>query len=154
MKRFIFVVLTSLFMVPLAAADHADQHHDIIQPENLVWQEALSLPAGAKMAVLLGDPTQEGPLVIRLSFPGDYKVPAHTHPVNEMVTVLSGSAFFGVGDTLNIKQAESVKAGSFIFMPADMSHFVYVSDPTIIELHAKGPWAINYVNPLDDPRLQ
>src|SRR5579864_3021842 len=50
-----------------------------------------SLPKGALMAVLEGDPTKEGPFVFRVKVPDGYKVPPHTHPKTERVTVLSGT---------------------------------------------------------------
>jgi hypothetical protein len=48
-----------------------------------------AIPAGAKMAILEGDPTKEGPFVIRFQFPDGYHIPPHTHPKTERVTVIS-----------------------------------------------------------------
>jgi quercetin dioxygenase-like cupin family protein len=49
------------------------------------------LPKGAMMVVLSGDPAATGPVVLRLKMPAGYKIPAHWHPTDEHVTVLSGT---------------------------------------------------------------
>ena len=54
--------------------------HVMVTPDDLKWQDVPSLPAGAKMAVLEGPPTQAVPFTFRLKFPADYKIPAHSHP--------------------------------------------------------------------------
>ena len=60
---------------------------------NLIWGPAPpSLPKGAKIAVVSGDPGQAGPFVIRLRFPPGYAVPPHRHPSDEHVTVVDGSS--------------------------------------------------------------
>ena len=51
-------------------------------------------------AVLAGDPSKEGPFVIRVKAPAGYKIPAHRHPTDELVTVISGAAAFGMGDKM------------------------------------------------------
>lgn len=37
-------------------------------------------------------------------------------------------------------------------MPAKTQHYAFTNEETVIQLHGVGPWAINYVNPADDPR--
>ena len=56
-----------------------------------------SLPKGAKMAVVSGNPRQPGPFVIRLRFPPGYAVPPHSHPSDEHVTVIEGVLSIGMG---------------------------------------------------------
>ena len=73
----------------------ADQHK-IVSPIDVVWADAPpSLPPGAKMAVLYGDPNKKGSFTIRLLSPDGYKVPPHTHPSAERITVLSGRFISG-----------------------------------------------------------
>jgi hypothetical protein len=33
-----------------------------------------------------------------------------------------------------------------------MQHYGWSTGPTVIQIHGMGPFAINYVNPADDPR--
>ena len=37
-------------------------------------------------------------------------------------------------------------------MQAKTTHFAWTSVETIVQVHGVGPWAVNYVNPADDPR--
>ena len=61
-------------------------------PTAIEWKDGpAALPPGAKMAVLEGDPTKEGPFVVRFQFPDGYHVAPHTHPKTERVTVISGT---------------------------------------------------------------
>ncbi len=77
---------------------------------DLKWGPAPAVfPAGAQMAVLSGDPTKAGVFVIRLKMPAGYKIPAHNHPTDEYVTVVSGELSLGMGDKLD--PAKSAKLG-------------------------------------------
>lgn len=122
-------------------------------PTTIEWKAApAALPPGAKMAVLEGDPTKEGPFVVRFQFPEGYHVPPHTHPKTERVTVISGALYLATGDALDRNSAKKLPAGSFGYWPAGMKHTAWSEGETIIQLHGVGPWQINYVNPADDPR--
>jgi hypothetical protein len=109
------------------------------------------LPAGAKMAVIAGDPSKDGIYVLRLQMPANYKIPAHNHPTSEYVTVLSGDFHIGMGDKLDEAKGMHLTAGGFSVAPAQMNHFAWTTSATIVQVHGKGPFAITYVNPADDP---
>jgi quercetin dioxygenase-like cupin family protein len=129
----------------------ADMH--LYSPTAIEWKAApAALPPGAKMAVLEGDPTKEGPFVVRFQFPDGYRVPPHTHPKTERVTVISGILHLSTGEALDRTSAKKLPAGSFGFWPAGMKHTAWSEGETVIQLHGTGPWEINYVNPADDPR--
>ena len=53
------------------------------------WTRRRGLPAGAKLAVVSGDPSKAGPFTIRVKMPADYAVPPHHHPADEMVRRVS-----------------------------------------------------------------
>lgn len=126
--------------------------HGMLRPEQLKWQDARSLPPGARMAVLEGDPSKEGFFAMRLKFPAGYKVPPHTHPKVERVTVISGTLHLGMGETFDRSATTALPAGSYGFMPPGMKHFAATDGETEIQLATIGPWEINYLNPADDPR--
>jgi hypothetical protein len=111
-----------------------------------------SLAAGAKMAVLEGDPSKEGPFVMRLSLPDGFKVLPHWHPKVERVTVLSGSFNLGMGEKFDQAATREMTVGTFGYWPAGMRHFAWAKGETVLQLHGIGPWVITYVNPADDPR--
>ena len=35
-----------------------------------------------------------------------------------------------------------------------MAHFVWIKGETVAQFHGTGPWTINYLNSVDDPRNQ
>jgi quercetin dioxygenase-like cupin family protein len=127
--------------------------HALYRPNEIKWQEGpAALPPGAKFAVLEGDPAKEGPFTMRIRLPDGYKIPPHTHPGIEHVTVISGSFNFGMGDKFDPGATKEMPAGSFGHWPAGMKHFVWVKGETIVQAHGMGPWKIEYLNPQDDPR--
>ena len=131
----------------------SDKDHVMVRPDDVKWGPAPAvLPAGAKFAVLSGDPSKPAPFVIRAKLPDGYKVPPHWHPTDENVTVIEGTFMAGKGDKFNADASEALPAGSFVKMPKEMHHFAWAKGETIVQVHGTGPFEINYVNAADDPR--
>jgi hypothetical protein len=127
----------------------------VFPPKEIKWKEGPpSLPKGAMVAALEGDSSKEGPFVLRLKMPDGYRVPPHTHPKTERLTVISGTIFLGMGGKFDDKAGIELTAGTFGRWEADMKHFAWTKGETVIQLHGMGPWSIQYVNPDDDPRNQ
>lgn len=149
-----FVSLSIALALPsLATADKGG--HVMLAPGDVKWGDAPPiLPAGAKFAVLYGDPGKEGLYVVRLRLPAGYKIAAHWHPVDENVTVLSGSFAMGMGDKLDAAKTRAFPAGSFLVMPGKMNHFALAKGETTVEVAGMGPFTLTYVNPDDDPTRQ
>ena len=158
MKTILGSVVVILFAVffdhaRLAAEDTQSADMRLYPGENIEWKPGpAAIPPGAKMAVLEGDPTKEGPFVVRFQFPDGYHIPPHTHPKTERVTVISGNLLLATGETLDRTSSKKLPAGSFGYWPAGMKHAGWSEGETVIQLHGIGPWQINYVNPADDPR--
>ena len=111
------------------------------------------IPAGAKIAVLSGNPMGTGAYAVRLRFPANYAIAAHSHPTDENVTVVSGTLYMGMGDKLDRKAGKGVTVGGFAQAPAKVNHFAFTKGgPVTIVLHGIGPVEFNYVNAADDPR--
>ena len=104
-------------------------------------------------AYLDGDPTKAGVFIVRLKFPPNYPIPAHTHPFTEVITVLSGKLGNGMGEKFDAASGEVLNAGDSFVLPAGHAHYVWTTDEeAIVELIATGPWDITYIDPADDPR--
>ena len=112
------------------------------------------LPPGAQIAVLAGDPTKAVRYTVRLKFPANYDIPAHSHPGDENVSVVSGELFMGMGTKLDRKSGMGLGVGGFALMPANSNHFAYTKGETTIVLYGQGPVDFKYVNPADDPRTK
>jgi quercetin dioxygenase-like cupin family protein len=116
------------------------------------WGPAPAIfPAGARMAVLQGDPGKPGLFTVRLELPDGYKVAAHTHPTEEELTVISGTFLLGMGDKLDAAAARKLPAGAFASVEANMHHYALAKGKTVVQVHAMGPFVLTYVNPADDP---
>jgi quercetin dioxygenase-like cupin family protein len=136
-----------------AAAHKETADIELFAPDKIKWQEGPpSLPKGAMISVLEGDPSKEGPFVFRVKLPDGYRVAPHTHPKTERVTVISGTFNIGMGDQFDEKATKRMPAGAYGYWPAGMKHFVWAKGETILQFHGMGPWSIQYVNPDDDPR--
>lgn len=109
------------------------------------------LPKGAKLAVLIGDPSKPEPFTIRLQMPDGYKIAPHTHPTDEHVTVLSGTFRAAMGTTWDDKALGDFAPGSYANMAATMAHYAQAKGTTVVQVHGVGPFVVNYVNPADDP---
>jgi quercetin dioxygenase-like cupin family protein len=144
---------TILATAASAAAHDPAAHHSFVPPGQVKWGAGPpSLPPGAQASVLYGDPAKEGPFSLRLKLPAGYRIPPHTHPKPEMVTVISGTFNVGMGATANRASTRALGAGGFIGMDPGTQHYVFIDRPTEIQLNSTGPWSITYVNPADDPR--
>ncbi len=156
--RRVGLLLTVVFIVGSttgrAQAPAAPAHAGML-PAEMKWGPAPpALPPGAQAVVLAGDPGKEGVFVIRAKLPAGYRVPPHWHPSDELVTVLSGTLQFGMGDKFDLASTRALTAGSFVTAAKDMRHYVQAKGPTVIQVTAMGPFAITYVNPADDPRTK
>ena len=152
-------IMLVIWLAVISAANAVDPPHETMEEAELFpvdgikWADGPpSLPDGASIAVLEGDPTKEGPFVFRVKVPDGYRIPPHTHPQTERVTVISGTFHIGMGDKFDAKAARSMPAGTYGHWASGMKHFVWVKGETIVQFHGDGPWTINYVNPADDPR--
>jgi quercetin dioxygenase-like cupin family protein len=154
MKK-LLIVATLIVMAGLVWAQDI-MKVTLVKPEALTWKENPNIPKGAQVAVLLGDPTKAGEVIVqRVKFPANYQVPPHTHPYAETVTVISGSVGFGTGDKFDTTKGELMKAGSLYAQPAKHPHYVWTgNEEAIIQVQFIGPGGIDYSNPADDPRKE
>ncbi|MDP3844308.1 MAG: cupin domain-containing protein [Oxalobacteraceae bacterium] len=153
MKNKLRAILIFLASACFGAAAWAETGgYIIVTPSDIKWADVGSLPPGAKVAVIEGPMSEAVPITARLMLPANYKIPAHSHPGVERITVLSGTFNYGMGDKLDPQKTTALGAGSVIVMQPKMNHFVWTKEETVIQLNTMGPWTINYVNPADDPR--
>lgn len=139
-------------------ADTAPQvasSHVMVAPADMKWVDPPpSLPPGARMAVISGDPTQPGAFTLRAQVPAGYKVAPHWHPGVENLTVLSGTIALGMGDQYDEAKMTAIGVGGYASMPAEMRHSFLAKSAATIQVDGMGPFAVTYVNPADDPSKQ
>ncbi|HEX4439580.1 MAG TPA: cupin domain-containing protein [Thermoanaerobaculia bacterium] len=152
--RSIRVVLVAVACLVFASVGFAQSSKHVIESlKDAKWGPAPPmLPPGAQIQVLGGNPGATGLVSLRLKFPAGYKIPAHSHPTDENVVVVSGDVSFGMGDKLDETRGKTLTSGGFAKMPAGMNHYAYTKGGATIVLYAEGPIEFKYVNPDDDPR--
>lgn len=118
------------------------------------WKDSASIPAGAKMVLMYGDPKQAGPYVFRVKFPAGYKLPAHSHPDQRIVTVLQGNYWSNVGDKFDQDKLIKFTPGSFYITEPNVPHYAWAENEVIIQEMGIGPIddPIQFVDASNDPR--
>jgi len=74
-------LLPALAPAPAFADPAAHGEHIMVEPDKLAWKDNPTLPPGAKIAILEGNPREAGLFAFRLKFPAGYRIPPHMHPV-------------------------------------------------------------------------
>jgi quercetin dioxygenase-like cupin family protein len=137
----------------MAMPDTQQMWHTLLTPEQVKWEPGPpSLPPGAKVAVLEGDPAKPGFFTMRAVVPDGYVIPPHSHPNPERITVLAGMMMLGQGDQFDEAKLQPMPVGTYSSMSAGMHHFAKFKGDSMIQITTIGPWGITYVNPADDPR--
>lgn len=123
-----------------------------VTPAQLKWTDAPGVGPGVKIAIIEGDLKAAGPVTFRIKVPPDTKLPVHTHPLIEHVTVISGTFYFAIGDKYDAAKAKAYSTGSAIVIPTGMPMFAFTKDKeSTLQLHGIGPWGITYLNPDEAP---
>ena len=164
MRRTSFIILAALLVgacskpsssndAPSAPTGQAS--HSVVSQNGEQWGPAPAVfPPGAEMAVLQGDPSKTEEFTVRLRFPSGYKIPPHTHPTTENVTVLAGTFLAGNGTQFDESQLQALGQNGFVSIPAEHAHYAMARGLTVVQVHAIGPFALTYVNAADNPIRQ
>src|SRR5215471_8188750 len=75
-----------------------------ILPEEIDWKPFAAFPSSVRLAVVVGEPRQEGPYTIRVKVPWGVKLMPHRHPEDRIYTVISGTFYIGRGDQFDAEQ--------------------------------------------------
>jgi quercetin dioxygenase-like cupin family protein len=124
-----------------------------ILPEDVDWKPFPAFPPSARLAVLVGEPTQAGPYLIRVKVPSGVKLMPHRHPEDRLYTVISGVFYIGLGDQFDADKVKAYPPGSVIVLPGDTWHFHWAkSGEYVTQVAAIGPLGLEYREAEDDPR--
>jgi quercetin dioxygenase-like cupin family protein len=113
----------------------------VLTPSDLKWAESPRAP-GVQSATLVGDPSKPGPYVLRAKYPPNLVNPPHHHPLDEELTVLSGTLYLGHGDKMDPAKAIALPPGSFMVEPGKTLHYLFTkTEPVEVEIRGMGPRA-------------
>jgi hypothetical protein len=115
-------------------------------------------PMVGDVELLYGDPDVAGqPFVMRIHELPGARVPPHSHPVDEHITVVQGTWYFAVGSDGRQESLQELKAGSYAFAPKGSTMSGYSPDGAIVQVHGVGPFHIHWkggLRTLDAPDWQ
>ena len=141
-------VLIVLAAATLARTWAAQNKKEIVglAPEQVRWFTPSYYKAGRQRAQLFGDSSEGGAWVARVKIPAGVRVLAHTHPQDELVTVIEGTWYLGEGERFDPDKLKGHPAGSFIVVPAGVPHFVAAKEGgVIVQLSGTEKFGTDYV---------
>lgn len=125
----------------------------VILSEDIDWRPFPAFPPSVRLAAIVGQPSKEGPYVVRVKVPHDVKLMPHRHPEDRVYTVISGVFYIGLGDLYDADKLRAFAPGTVVVLPGHTSHFHWAKDGEYVtQVTALGPLGVDYVNPKDDPR--
>lgn len=139
LKKVPFILVMTTLLSPLVQAKNTI-NPILPNSSSLTWFDATNLPKGAKLAILTGNPQKNEFYVARLKLPAHFIIPAHRHLTNEYNTVISGTYYMGIGDSMDKTHGIALPPGSFITFPTGVMHYGFTKKETIIEISGIGPW--------------
>jgi quercetin dioxygenase-like cupin family protein len=151
-RKVLLLTLGAAAMSALLSGGALATESPVLGAKDVKWGAAPPLlPAGVKMAVMAGDPGKTGLVSVRLKMPAGYQIPAHWHPTDEHVTVLTGTLSLGMGDKLDTSTGQTFMPGGYVVAAAHMNHFAWTKTGATVQINLMGPFELTYVNPADDP---
>src|SRR2546422_9192314 len=102
-------------------------------------------------AVLKGDPSKPGLYTILLRIAPNTRIQPHSHGDDRIATVVSGTWYFGYGDTFDESALKELPPGSFYTEPPGVNHFGLTKEEVLIQMTGIGPSDTTYVDPRHDP---
>lgn len=115
-------------------------------PPDLAWEDNPDVP-GVQSAIGVGDPTGTELYTMFGKMDEDVRFPAHTHPDARLTTVLSGTMYYGVGESFDGARLEAYPAGSVVYTPPNTPHVMWAKDgETIMQETGHGPTGLEVVS--------
>ena len=124
-----------------------------ILPEEIDWKPFAAFPPSVSLAVIVGQPSEPGPYLIRVKVPHGVKLMPDKHPEDRLYTVMSGVFYIGLGEQFDGDKVKAYPPGSVIILPGETWHFHWAkSGEYVTQVSAIGPLGLEYINATDDPR--
>jgi quercetin dioxygenase-like cupin family protein len=151
MKRTLLVAGAAVLVLagmtpPRTGARQGRKEVIAVTPDGVRWFTPSYYTDGRQRAQLLGDSGRGGAWVDRVKIPAGGHVLAHSHPADELVTVIEGTWYVGEGERFEAAKLKGYPAGSFIVIPAGLPHFVAAREnAVIVQLSGAGKFGTDYL---------
>src|SRR5262245_4201679 len=125
------VLALALRAAPGATADQEKQV-TALAPQDVRWFTPPYYTDGRQRAHLRGDSSKGGEWIDRVRIPNDSRILPHSHPQDEIVTVIEGAWYLGIGERFDETKLRAYAAGSFIVIPAKVPHFLATKKALVV----------------------
>src|SRR3954469_22253292 len=92
-------------------------------PEEIEWKPFQPFPSSACLAVVVGEPSENGFYTVRVRVPQGVKLMPHRHREDRVYTVISGIFYIGLGDRFDAEKLQAYPPGAVVVLPGNASHF-------------------------------
>jgi len=116
-----------------------------VSPDEVRWFTPPYYHDGRQRAHLFVASSPGGTWIDRVKIPDGARVLAHTHPRDELATVIQGTWYVGQGAKFDAAKLKSYPAGSFVIVPANVPHFVEAKGAVVVQLTGIGKWQTDYL---------
>lgn len=107
-----------------------------VLPEDIEWNPFPPFPPSARLAVVVGQPAEPGPYVIRVKVPSGVKLMPHRHPEDRV--------YIGRGEQFADEKLEAYPPGAVVVLPGGTAHFHWAkSGEYVTQVSAIGRWDSN-----------
>ena len=151
MKRVLFAAAAVVTTVTALAwetssAERSKKEIVGLTPDEVRWFTPPYYNDGRQRARLFGDSSEGATWIDRVKIPVGARVLAHTHPRDELVTVIEGTWYLAEGAKFDAAKLKGYPAGSFIIIPAGTPHFVAAKEGTVVvQLSGIGKFQTDYL---------
>jgi quercetin dioxygenase-like cupin family protein len=115
-------------------------------PEDIDWEPFPAFPPSARLAVVVGQPSEPAPYVVRVKLPSGVKLMPHRHHEDRVYTVMSGVFYIGVGEQFDDGKLQAYPPGAVIVLPGGTPHFHWAkSGEYVTQVTAIGPISLEYL---------
>ena len=80
-----------------------------VLPEDIEWKPFPALPPSVRLAVVVGEPSEPGPYVVRVELPSGVTWMPHQHPEDRVYAVISGVFYIGLGTRFYDEQLQAIR---------------------------------------------
>jgi len=145
-KRIGVVSAAALVVLVLVTLAHGESLRPLeATPDRLTWVRD---PRGYEQALIVGDPEKSGLYAAHIRFPAGLRIAPHFHPDERIVTVLSGTVYFGYGERFDETRMRALPAGSVWTEPARQPHFAWAKEgEVVVQVIGIGPSGTTPVPP-------
>src|SRR6185503_7936332 len=134
----LFAMLLLAAAAPVFAGDIDRSIADFRTPDQIKWVR--NVAGTNEQAVLFGDPSKEGPYVVRLRWLKGNMSRPHFHPHDRFFVVVSGTWWVGTGEKFDPASTVPVPAGSYVIHYAKKIHYDGAKDEEcVIQVWGMGP---------------